>query len=223
MKKLLILLIGISSLLLVVIWQIFSSSTNYYIIACSLLILSMLPIFVSFEKSKPSARQLALLATLIAIAVVSRAVFYLVPQVKPIGAVVIVSGVCLGAKKGYVVGAFSAFISNFIFGQGPWTPFQMVALGLIGLISGLLFNKKVNTLILCIVGFILTFVLYGLVVDLNSVLMFTGDYSFNSVLAIYMSGVPFNLIFGISTSVFLFLFGEGFIKKINRITTKYAL
>lgn len=223
MKKLLILLLGILSLLLVVIWQMFSGSTNYYIVAFSLLVLSMLPIFVSFEKSRPSARQLALLSSLIAIAVVSRAVFYFTTQIKPIGAVVIISGVCLGAKKGYIVGAFSAFISNFIFGQGPWTPFQMVALGLVGLVSGLLFDKKANGIVLSLVGFVLTFALYGVVVDLSSVLMLTSDYSLSSVLAVYLSGVPFNLVFGISTAVFLLLFGQTFIKKINRITTKYGL
>ena len=223
MKKILPLLTAVISLALIVIWQFFAQSTNFYIIAFGILILSMLPLFISFERSRPSARQLALISSLIAIAVISRVVFYLVPQIKPIGAVVIVSGVCLGAKKGYIVGAFSAFISNFMFGQGPWTLFQMVALGLVGLISGLIFNKKAKKIPLAIVGFLLVFVVYGLVVDLNTVLFFTGDYSIQSVLAIYAAGVPFNLIFAVSTAVFLLLFGESFIKKINRITTKYDL
>lgn len=223
MKKYLPLLTAVICLVLIVIWQLFAKSTNFYIVALGILILSMLPLFFSFEKSRPSARQLALISSLIAIAVISRAVFYLVPQVKPIGAVVIVSGVCLGAKNGYIIGAFSAFISNFIFGQGPWTPFQMVAMGLIGLLSGLIFSKRAKRIPLAVVGFLLVFVVYGLVVDLNTVLMLTGDFSLESVLAVYLAGVPFNLVFSVSTAVFLLLFGEGFIKKINRITTKYAL
>lgn len=223
MKKLFLLLIPALCLAVSVIWLLFDSSKNYYIAVVAILIVSMLPFLFSYEKSKPNAREIALISSLIAIAVISRAVFYLIPQVKPIGAVVIVSGACLGAKRGYIVGAFSAFISNFIFVQGIWTPFQMVALGLIGLISGLIFDKGAKRVPLAIAGFLLTFVLYSLIVDLCSVLMMTNNYTFSSVLAIYGAGLLFNLVFGVSTAVFLFVFGEAFIKKINRITTKYGL
>lgn len=223
MKKVIPFICALLCLVVVIIWQIFSSSANYYIIAVLVLVLSMLPFLFSYEQSKPSARELALVSSLIAIAVISRAVFYLVPQVKPIGAVVIVSGACLGAKRGYLVGAFSAFISNFIFGQGMWTPFQMVALGTVGLISGLIFDKNARRVPLAVAGFLLTFALYGFIVDLSTVLTITGNYSLSSILAVYGAGVPFSLIFGISTAVFLLLFGEAFIKKINRITTKYGI
>lgn len=223
MKKTFSLIASLLSIAVIVIWQLFFADTNYYIIAVAILILSMLPFLFSFEKSKPSARELTLISGLIAVAVVSRAVFYLIPQVKPIGAVVIVSGVCLGAKRGYLIGAFSAFISNFIFGQGIWTPFQMAALGLVGLAAGLIFHSKAKRIPLSIAGFILCFAVYGIIVDLSSVLMLTTDYSLQSVLAVYAAGVPFNLIFGASTAIFLFLFGENFAKKINRIVTKYGI
>lgn len=223
MKKVSAIIISLICIAAVVLWQVLNSDMNFYIISVLILVLSMLPLFISYEKSKPSARELALISSLIAIAVVSRAVFYLVPQVKPVGAVVIVSGACLGAKRGYLIGAFSAFISNFIFGQGIWTPFQMVALGLVGLVSGLIFNEKAKRIPLAIVGFLLTFVLYGLVVDLSSVLVMTSNYTIESVFAIYAAGLPFNLAFGVSTAVFLLIFGEPFLKKINRITTKYGL
>lgn len=208
----------------IIIWQVFSDSTSYYLVSALVLILSMLPFFFSFEHSRPGAREIALIAGLIAIAVVSRAVFYLIPQVKPIGAVVVVSGVCLGAKRGYLIGAFSAFVSNFIFGQGVWTPFQMVALGLVGFVSGLIFSRvKVKKISLAIAGFILTFALYGIVVDTCSVLMLATDFTLPSILSVYGAGVPFSLVFGISTAVFLFLFGEPFIKKMNRLRTKYGI
>lgn len=211
-------------LIATVLWQIFSPSKNYYLICVAVLLISMLPFFFSFENSRPNAREIALIASLIGIAVVSRAVFYLIPQVKPIGAVVVVSGVCLGAKRGYLVGAFSAFISNFIFGQGIWTPFQMVALGLVGFISGMVFERiKANKVWLAFVGFLLTFALYGFIVDMSSVLMLSADLSLPSVLAVYGAGVPFSLVFGITTAVFLFLFGEAFVKKINRLQTKYGI
>lgn len=118
------------ALVFLALWLIFfSDSASYYLAAAIILVLSLLPFFLVYEKSAPSAGEIALVSALTALAVASRAVFYLIPQFKPIGAVVIVSAVCLGARRGYIIGALSAFISNFIFGQGVWTPFQMVALG----------------------------------------------------------------------------------------------
>lgn len=208
-----------------VLWQIFfAEAASYYVVCAVILVFSLVPFLAEFEKSKPTAREMALMAVLIALAVASRAVFYLIPQFKPIGAVVIVSAVCLGANRGYIIGAFSAFISNFIFGQGIWTPFQMVALGLVGLASGIIFHKiKVNRLNLSVIGFVLTTVLYGLIVDLSSALIITADYTVASVAAVYLAGLPFSLIFGGATALFLFLFGEPFIHKINRIIVKYGI
>ena len=74
-----------------------------------------------------------------------------------------------------------------------------------------------------VIGFLLTFALYGVIVDLSSVLMMTTEISLKSVMTIYLAGVPFNLVFGACTFIFLLLFGEAFIKKINRITTKYGI
>lgn len=210
----------------IVLWQfLFADSVNYYIVSVVILIASMLTFFVSYEQKKVTARDITLTATLIALAVVSRAAFYLVPQVKPIAAVVIVSAVCLGAHKGYIVGAFSAFVSNFIFGQGMWTPFQMVALGTVGLLAGLIFRwLKVNRYTLSIVGFVLATVVYGAIVDMSTVLSAYGNnVTLKGALSIYASGAVFSLVFGGATAVFLFLFGMPFITKIERISKKYGL
>lgn len=210
---------------LTVLWQLFfAETTSFYLVSVIILLISMLPFLLSYEKSMPSARELALIAVLISIAVASRAVFYLIPQFKPIGAVVIVSAVCLGAERGYIVGAFSAFISNFIFGQGIWTPFQMAALGLVGFMAGITFKKiKPNKWLLSIVGFLLTFVLYGIIADTSSVIFLADDFTASAAIAVYTAGVPFSAIFGCTTALFLFLFGEEFIKKLNRINIKYGI
>ncbi len=223
MKKLYPVLIALT-LVFIVLWQIFFANTNYYLVSVLILIVSMLPFFVSFEREEHTAKEITLISSLIALAVVSRAVFYLIPQVKPIAAVVGVSGAVLGAKRGYIVGAFSMFVSNFIFGQGAWTPFQMVAMGVVGLIFGLVFEKiKVNRISLAVVGFFSVLIFYGLIVDLSSVLYFNSDMSLKGIIAVYAAGVPFNLVFGGTTAVFLFLFGETFIKKIERINIKYGI
>ena len=225
-KQILTFAVIVLSLVGIVLWQVlWRRQINYYIVCAVFLVLSMLPFFISFELKKITAREVTLTATLIAIAVVSRAVFYLVPQVKPIAAVVIVSAVCLGPQRGYLIGAFSAFISNFIFGQGYWTPFQMAALGAVGLIAGLIFKVvKVNKITLAAVGFVLAFAVYGAIVDLSTIFMAYGsNVTLEVAAAIYLSGVPFSLVFGISTAVFLLIFGKQFIKKVERLDTKYGL
>ena len=185
----------------------------------------MLPLFAVFEAKSLTARDITLTATLIALAVVGRAAFYLIPQVKPIAAIVIASAVCLGSQRGYIIGAFSAFVSNFIFGQGIWTPFQMVALGTVGLLAGVVFKHiKVNRYTLSVVGFFLASFVYGIIVDMSTVLSVYGNnITLKGALSVYASGAVFNLVFGVSTAVFLFLFGMPFITKIERISTKYAI
>lgn len=226
MKKALMLFTVLGSLVFVLIWQVlFAKSINYYISSIVVLVLSMLPLFAVFEAKSLTARNLTLTATLIALAVVGRAAFYLIPQVKPIAAIVIASAVCLGSQRGYIIGAFSAFVSNFIFGQGIWTPFQMVALGTVGLLAGLVFQRlKVNRYTLSVVGFFLASFVYGIIVDMSTVLSVYGNnITLKGALSVYASGAVFNLVFGVSTAVFLFLFGMPFITKIERISTKYAI
>lgn len=226
MKKALMLFTVLGSLVFVLIWQtLFAKSINYYISSIVVLVLSMLPLFAVFEAKSLTARDLTLTATLIALAVVGRAAFYLIPQVKPIAAIVIASAVCLGSQRGYIIGAFSAFVSNFIFGQGIWTPFQMVALGTVGLLAGLVFQRlKVNRYTLSVMGFFLASFVYGIIVDMSTVLSVYGNnITLKGALSVYASGAVFNLVFGVSTAVFLFLFGMPFITKIERISTKYAI
>lgn len=226
MKNVLVILSLILVPVLAVAWQLFlSDSVNYYVVSVAILLLSMLPFLVSFEIKSVSSRELTLVSTMIALAVISRAAFYFIPQVKPIAAVVIVASVCLGAQRGYIVGVFSAFISNFIFGQGIHTPFQMAALGLVGFIAGVVFSKlRANRLSLAITGFLLAAVIYGLIVDMSTILVAYGTHiTLAGVIAVYTAGVPFSFVFGVSTAAFLFFFGEPFIKKVQRVCTKYGL
>ena len=227
MKKenLTVIIIAVFSLAFVLVWQVFfSNDISYYIVGSVIIILTAIPFFVSFEKDEKTAQKISILAIMTALAVASRAVFYLIPQVKPICAVVVVCGVCFGAKSGFIVGALSAFVSNFIFGQGLWTPYQMIALGFCGLISGIVFSKITPKRIsLSLYGFFAAFVIYGIIVDLSSVFAMLNDITLEGVLSVYVASIPFSLTFGISTAVFLFLFGESFVKKILRIKLKFAI
>src|SRR6059058_3654983 len=93
-----------------------------------------------YERSRPPARVLALVAALAALAAIGRVAFAAFPNVKPTTDIVLFSGYALGGPPGFAVGALAALVSNVFLGQGPWTPWQMTAWGLVGL-GGALFGR----------------------------------------------------------------------------------
>jgi energy-coupling factor transport system substrate-specific component len=199
---------------------------SYYLSSLIIIILAMLPFAMVFEGRKPQARELVVLAVMVAIAVAGRAAFFMLPQFKPVVAIVIICGVSLGAESGFIVGALAGFVSNFFFGQGPWTPWQMFAFGIIGFIAGLLFSEgrlRPKRLVLCAFGGLATFAVYGLLLDTAALAMFTAELTPASVLSTYLAGVPFNLIHAAATVFFLLVLAKPMIEKLARIKKKYGL
>src|SRR3954452_23234381 len=80
--------------------------------------------FAAYERTKPPAKVLAVVAALAALAALGRVAFAPLPNVKPTTDVVLVAGAALGPAAGFAVGAIAALTSNLVFGQGPWTPWQ---------------------------------------------------------------------------------------------------
>ena len=111
---------------------------KYYLCSLILIVYSIIPFLLSYEKRKPQARELVTIAVMCAIAVASRAAFIMLPHFKPMLGIIMITGMAFGAEAGFLTGALAAFVSNFIFGQGPWTPWQMFAYGIGGLLAGLL-------------------------------------------------------------------------------------
>ena len=108
---------------------------SWQLAAFGLLGLALAIGFGWYERSKPDARIIALVATLAAFAALGRIAFAAIPNVKPTTDIVLISGYALGGGPGFVVGALAGLTSNFFFGQGPWTPWQMAAWGATGLIG----------------------------------------------------------------------------------------
>lgn len=186
----------------------------------------MIPFAMIFEKRKPQARELVLIAVLTAIAVAGRGAFFMLPQFKPVVAIVIITGVSLGPESGFLVGALTGFVSNFFFGQGPWTPWQMFCFGIIGFLAGILFQKgilKKTRLSLCVYGGLSTFFIYGGIIDIGSLLMFTSKFSWKALLATYISGFWFNIVHAIATVFFLYILSQPMLEKLDRIKIKYGL
>lgn len=201
-------------------------SRNYLTASLLLLGLAMLPFFIVFENRKPQARELIILAVLIALAVAGRGAFFMLPQVKPVAAIVIITGIAFGPESGFLVGCFTALVSNIFFSQGPWTPWQMFAFGMIGFIAGLLYRwglLKKNRWSLALFGFFSIFFIYGGIMNPASVLLFMPTLNKDILLAAFISGAPMDLIHGISTAVFLILFANPFLEKLQRVKQKYGL
>ena len=132
-----ILLVAIPALMavFVCVWD----ERKYYLTSLLLVGLMFVPFVLRFEGRRPQARELVLLATMTALAVAGRAAFYWLPQCKPVCAIVILTAVAFTPEAGFVTGAAAGLISNFFFGQGPWTPWQMLGFGLVGFLGGVLF------------------------------------------------------------------------------------
>lgn len=110
----------------------------YLPVSVCIALLSCLPFFLAFEKKNGNVQLAVILAVMTALSVLGRFAFAAIPHFKPVSAIVIITGMYLGAQSGFLCGALSAVLSNILFGQGPWTPFQMLAWGLIGLFAALL-------------------------------------------------------------------------------------
>lgn len=198
-----------------------------YVAVCLLLIIyAMIPFFAGFERRKPKAREIVILAVLIAVATAGRAAFFMVPNFKPILAIVIITGVALGKESGFLVGAMSAFVSNFLFGQGPWTPWQMIAMAVVGYLAGLIFHRysgRINRFALIAFGAIAAFAIYGLIVDLWTILVMTPEPTLETAVMVYSAALYFNLIHAAATVVFLLLLGKPMIEKLERVKVKYGM
>lgn len=199
---------------------------KYYFISL-LIILETLGFFVlGFERRRPKAREMALVAVLCALAVAGRSMFFMIPQIKPMMAVVILSGVAFGGRTGFLVGAASAFVSNMFFGQGAWTPWQMFSFGFIGLLAGTLFYQgwlKIDRVRLSIFGFFAVVLLYGLLMNTSSLLQWQPHPTVGMFWATLIQGVPFDLLHGGGTAVFLWLLSEPVLEKLERVKKKYGI
>ncbi len=211
-------------IVIAVVLGIVFGGVNYALISIIIVLLSFVPFLFVFEKKKPKARELVPLAVMAAIATVGRAAFAPIPQFKPIVAIVIIAGLSFGAEAGFFTGAVSILVSNFIFGQGPWTPWQMLACGLIGFIAGSISKRGglKATWSICLFGFVSGFV-YGLIVDVWTVLGFISPITWQGILAIYGAGFVFNLVLAVATAIFLFLLAKPMTRKLSRIRRKFGL
>ena len=201
----------------------------YYLISILIIGAALSPFLVGFERRRPAARDIVLLAVMVALAVASRAAFAAVPHFKPMAAVVMITGMALGPRQGFLAGALAALASGFLFGQGPWTPFQMLAFGSAGLVFGLVGPRLSVPLSgwarlgLAGGGFLFVVLVLGPILDTSSVFLMLASLTPASVLAIYGAGLPVNVIHGVATALTLLLAANPLLGQLARVRAKYGL
>ena len=214
------------------VWFFSRFDRKYYLSGLTVILLTMAAFFLHFESRKPQARELVILAVLCALAVGSRAAFAAVPHFKPMLAIVMLTGIAFGPESGFLCGAISGFASNFIFGQGPWTPWQMFAYGIAGLLAGLLAMwgvlKKTpkdwkDVIVLAVFGFLAILVIVGPLLDTSTFFTMATTYDTAAVLAVYAAGVPVNCIHGAAVALTMLLFGKPLLDRLRRIQIKYGM
>lgn len=200
-------------------------SRGYYLAAFVFCVIAVGSVFASFENSGTDTLKLVLIAVMCALAVAGRMVFAAVPFVKPVAAFVIMSGAMLGPQRGFLTGAVTMLVSNFMFGQGPWTVWQMMSFGIIGFGAGLLFYRKTarkTNISLALYGFIIYMLVAGPMLDISGIFTYTIPGKV-SLVAVLLAGLPVNLTSAVSTVVFLLVLSKPVMSKLNRIIIKYGL
>lgn len=198
----------------------------YYLTSTLVIIEIMLPFFASFESRRPQPRELVTLAVMAALATASRVALVMVPYFKAITGIIMITGIAFGPQAGFLTGAIAAFASNFFFGQGPWTPWQMFAYGFAGFWAGLWFHKNPKLCkpwILGPFGFLSVFLLVGPMLDCCTVFTVLSRLTWSGALVIFGQGVPVNLIHGLGCGVTLVLLTKPLLYKLNRLQIKYGM
>ena len=178
----------------------------------------------SYEASRPALRQVMPTATLAALAAAGRILFAPIPDVKPVSAIAIVAGATLGRREGFMVGALAALISNFFFGQGVWTPWQMYAWGLVGYLAGVLGERGLfqRCGALYVYGF-LSALMYGAILNGWYVIGYVEPITWPAVVAAYAAGVPWDCLHGAATVGFLAAIWVPWGARIRHAVAKYGL
>lgn len=201
-----------------------------YVVASVIVVLcAIAPFFVVFESRRPSTREIVMLAVMCALAVAARAAFVWLPGFKPLAAIVMITGIALGPSSGFLAGSLAALTSNFIFGQGPWTPWQMLAFGLCGLVFGALAQRGIIAreklsapalLALSALGAVFIVLVAGPVLDTSSLFFMISRITPETIVTVYLAGFPMNCMQAVATFVTLLLVANPLLGKIARIRRK---
>lgn len=181
--------------------------------------------FAWYERTHPTSKVLALVATLAALAALGRIAFAPLPNIKPTTDIVFLAGFVLGGAPGFAVGALGALASNLVFGQGPWTPWQMAAWGLVGILgagwaraTGRRLPPRTTALVCGLCG-----LLYGALLNLSTLSLVDGTPTVAQWLAVQGSSVPFDVAHAVGNVAFFLAFGPAFVRVLERYRARLTV
>lgn len=195
----------------------------YAFISLAVVLLSFVPFFLTFEIKKRNTHKLVIIAVMVALSVAGRFIFAVIPGFKPVTAIVVITAMYFGAEAGFLTGALSAVISNFYFGQGPWTPFQMFTWGIIGLLAGVCSEKLKKSKVLLALYGVFAGILFSLIMDVWTVFWYENEFNIRLYLAATVSALPYTAIYAASNVIFLLWLSKPFGAKLARIKMKYGI
>ncbi|MCW2979732.1 MAG: Prenyltransferase/squalene oxidase [Solirubrobacterales bacterium] len=178
--------------------------------------------FAWYERSRPPAQVVALVAALAALAIAGRIAFAAFPNVKPTTDIVIFAGYALGPAAGFAVGALAALVSNFWFGQGPWTPWQMAAWGLCGILGAALalIRRNVGRWTLAVVCG-LAAVGYGAILNFSLMATYGGSLTWERFWILEGRAVPFEVAHATGNVVLALVAGPAMIRMLIRFRERF--
>ncbi len=199
---------------------------SYYLTGTLIVIELMIPFFMAFEGRKPQARELVVISVLCALAIVARVAIPF-PSFKAIFAVIMLAGIAFGPETGFIVGAVAAFASNFFYGHGAHTPWQMMAYGAGGMLAGFFFAKgrlPRKPVTMAIFGFFAVILWVGPLLDCSTFFTTVGNYrNFHAIMGVFIAGFAVNLPQAICTVLVMLLFGRPLLDKLDRVKMKYGM
>lgn len=191
----------------------------HLLISFSVACFAVLLFLTSYERKQVGTRRTVLVSIMTALCIVGR----LIPFFKPVTALTMITAMYLGGQSGFVVGAFAALLSNFYFGQGPWTPFQMLAWGSIGLLSGALSKWLKKSRAFLLFSGVLFGIVFSFIMDIWTVIWYNDTFQWKLYLAALVSAIPHTVLYSVSNVVFLYFLAKPFGEKLERIKIKYGI
>lgn len=178
--------------------------------------------FAWYERSRPPSQVVALVAALAALAIAGRIAFAAFPNVKPTTDIVVFAGYALGGAPGFVVGALAALVSNFWFGQGPWTPWQMAAWGLCGVFGAVLalgIRNAGRFTLAATCGFAAIF--YGALLNFSLMATYGGDLSWRKFWFYEGRAIPFEIAHFTANVALALLAGPAMVRMLMRFRERF--
>jgi energy-coupling factor transport system substrate-specific component len=198
-----------------------NSLMNWGMIATILVTLAIIAFFLEFESAAVSSKEIALVAMLGTMSAVMRIPFAAIPSVQPCTFLVICSGYVYGPVAGFMVGAMTTLVSNFFLGHGPWTPYQMLAWGLLGVAAAYMRRFNLGRAWLVVLGVVGGY-FYGWLMNTWFWATFIYPLTFRTFLTYQLNSIWLDTFHAIGNAFFLGLFGMRTIAVLERFRKRFS-